>query len=153
MNKDKSLTMENKSTILDDLAGIGRLHDGAVQRGRPFRILMVDDEPWVHDMFTEFFAETDAVEVDHVETGGEAIDKVRTADYDLITLDIIMPEVSGLEVLTSIKEIDPHLPVMVVTGNATDRLIRESGMLGASRVLYKPFRLEEFVDEVAGLLV
>ncbi|MBU8934937.1 MAG: response regulator [candidate division Zixibacteria bacterium] len=124
----------------------------AKQHGVPFKILIVDDEEWMRKVFGEFCSETDAFDVDLAVSGSEAVEKMQTASYDLVTLDLIMPEISGLDVLHEIKQMSPHTPVMIVTGNATDRLVKEAGVLGACRVLYKPVRLEDFIESLASAL-
>ncbi|HDL03001.1 MAG TPA: response regulator [candidate division Zixibacteria bacterium] len=120
----------------------------ARQKGRAFKVLIVDDEPRVRDIFKQFCEITGSVEVDMAENGSEAVEKVRESDYDLVTMDLIMPEMSGVEAVTKIKEIKPHLPVIVITGNATESLVRQAGVKGANSLMYKPVMMENFVDEV-----
>ena len=124
----------------------------ARERGAPFKILIVDDEEWVRDVFKDFCELTSAFEVDMAESGTEAIEKAGRNDYDLITIDLIMPEVSGLEALQAIKKASPRAKVMVVTGNATDKLIHEAGIQGACSVLYKPVVLDHFIQELTTTL-
>jgi CheY-like chemotaxis protein len=133
-------------------SNLQKLTDAARENGHPFRILIVDDEPWVQEVFRDFCELTDAFEVDLASSGHEAIRLVGDHQYDLITMDLIMPEMSGLDALTRIKEIQPRVPVMVITGNATDKLINEAGVLGACRVMYKPVQLDEFVNELTSTL-
>ncbi|MFH1374788.1 MAG: response regulator [bacterium] len=125
----------------------------AQRRGEPFRVLIVDDEQWVREVFRDFCRLTEAFYVELANTGVEAIRKVKTNRYDLITLDLIMPEMSGVEALGTIKELAPGTPVVVITGNATEKLVREAGIQGACRVMYKPVMLEEFVTEITSTLV
>ena len=122
------------------------------ERGTPFRILIVDDEEWVRDVFRDFCNLTNAFEIDMAESGTQAVEMAGKKTYDLITMDLIMPEVSGLEALRAIKEASPRVPVMVITGNATDKVINEAGILGACKVMYKPVVLEEFIAELTGTL-
>jgi two-component system chemotaxis response regulator CheY len=133
-------------------ANIEKLAQMKRERGEPFRILIVDDEKWVREVFRDFCGLTDAFEVDIARDGREAIEKAGETTYDLITLDLIMPEMSGIEALTGIKKVSPRVPVMVITGNATDKLVREAGVMGACRVMYKPVRLEDFISEVTSTL-
>ncbi|MEA2031755.1 MAG: response regulator [candidate division Zixibacteria bacterium] len=132
--------------------GFDRINKLAQQRGEPYKVLIVDDEKWIRDVFADFCKLTDAFKVDLVQSGREAIEKAQVTSYDLITVDLIMPEISGLEVLTEIKRISPQVPVMIVTGNATDRLVREAGVMGACRVLYKPVTLDDFVENMISTL-
>jgi len=125
----------------------------AKERGEPFRILIVDDEQWVREVFRDFCGVTEAFKVDMAADGAEAIKMAGTNQYDLVTLDLIMPETSGLEALTEIKRVSPKVPVMVITGNATDRLVNQAGVLGACKVMYKPIRLEDFIAELTSALL
>ncbi len=122
------------------------------QRGKPFRVLIVDDEKWVQDVFKDFCELTQAFDIDLAGDGQDAIAKVRGSQYDLITLDLIMPEMSGLDVLSAIKDISPEVPVMIITGNATEKLVTEAGIMGACRVMYKPVMMETFISEVTSAL-
>lgn len=136
-------------TITSDLEKLARR---AKERGRPFRVLIVDDESWVRDVFKDFCDLTNAFDIDLAGSGAEAITKAGETTYDLITMDLIMPEMSGLDALIEIKRLSPRVPVMVITGNATDRLVTQAGVQGACRVMYKPIMLEEFIAEVVTTL-
>ena len=131
---------------------IEKLNQMAKERGNPFRVLIVDDEKWVQDVFKDFCALTDAFTVDMADNGADAVDKARANNYDLITLDLIMPEMSGLEVLEAIQEVSPHVPVMIITGNATEKVINKAGIMGACSIMYKPIMLENFIAEVMATL-
>ncbi len=134
-------------------ADISRLKTAVRERGKPFRILVVDDEEWVRDVFRDFCKVAETFEVDIAGGGNEALNMMRASTYDLVTLDLIMPEMSGLEVLMAIGDMAARIPVRVITGNATDKLVDRAGVLGANRVIYKPVRLESFIAEVASALL
>ncbi len=125
------------------------INEMAQRRGEPFRVLIIDDEQWVREVFRDFCNVTEAVEVELATGGADGIELARTNHYDVITLDLIMPEMSGLDVLSEIKRLTPKVPVWIITGNATERLVREAGVLGANRVLYKPLQLDDFLTELA----
>lgn len=133
-----------------DIKNLERL---AKERGEPFKVLIVDDEKWVRETFKDFCEITDALQVETAFSATEAIEKIRNCKLDIATIDIIMPDISGLELLSEIKKIWPSMPVMIVTGNATDKLVHEAGLMGACRVLYKPVELKTFVSEIATTLV
>jgi DNA-binding NtrC family response regulator len=81
----------------------------------------------------------------------DAIDHVRAAGADLAILDIKLKKMNGLEVLKEMKEIDPELGVIMLTGYPTLESARESRALGASEYCVKPidkFELEEKVENV-----
>lgn len=129
-----------------------QLTERAQKRGQPYRILIVDDEEWIREVFRDFCGFTDAFEVELAADGQEALAKIKANDYDLVTLDLIMPEMSGLEALAEIKKASPRMPIMVITGNATDKVVNQAGVLGACRVMYKPIQLENFIAEVSSAL-
>jgi len=131
---------------------IDRIEKMASQKGRSFKILIVDDEPKILDVFREFCELTNSVEVDVAENGNDALTKIKDTEYDLVTMDLIMPEMAGVEAVAKIKDSRPYLPIIIITGNATEKLIHQAGIKGASSILYKPVMLEDFVDEVATTL-
>jgi len=122
------------------------------ERGKAFKVLIVDDEPRIREIFRDFCELTNSVEVDMAENGADAVNKVENGNYDLVTMDLIMPEMAGVEAVSKIKNIKPHLPVIVITGNATERLVNQAGVKGASSILYKPVLLDNFIDEVVSTL-
>jgi len=128
---------------------ITKLNQMAERRGQPFKVLIIDDEQWVREIFRDFCGITQAVDVELAQGGVEALEKAKNNSYDIITLDLIMPEMSGLDVLSEIKRISPKVPVWIITGNATERLVHEAGVLGACRVMYKPVVLDDFLAELA----
>ncbi|MBK7140737.1 MAG: response regulator [bacterium] len=130
-----------------------KLGQAATDRGRPFRILIVDDERYVREVFRDYCALSNAFEIDLALGGTEAIEQIKQSKYDLVTMDLVMPELSGLDALVEIKKVAPQLPVIIITGNATDKLVREAGVMGACRVLYKPVMLEDFLQEIGSALL
>jgi len=134
------------------LLDFSKINEMAEKNGGPFNILVIDDEKRIRDIYKEFCDLTEALNVELAHSGEDAINKINNTIFDLVTLDLIMPEMSGLDVLNSIKQASPQLPVMVITGNATNRLVNEAGVMGACKVLYKPVMLEDFLEEVTSAL-
>lgn len=116
--------------------------------GKPLDILVVDDEENVRDVFRDFCESSPIFKVSTAASGNEAVELTKTEHFDLVTIDLVMPEMSGLEAIEMIKRQNPHLPVVIVTGNATEDLIRQAGNLGGCRVLHKPVSIEDFLEEL-----
>ncbi len=133
-------------------ANISKIEMMSQRLGRAFKVLIVDDEPRVRDIFREFCELTDSVKVDLAENGRDAVDKIKQIDYDLVTMDLIMPEMAGIEAVARIRKAKPYLPVIVITGNATDRLVNQVGVEGASSLMYKPVMLDNFMEELSSVL-
>lgn len=78
------------------------------------RILVVDDEEHIRELYRDEFAE-EGYEVGLARNGMEALAMLETFRPDLITLDVKMPGVDGIEVLRRIREKDPRVPVLLLT--------------------------------------
>lgn len=121
------------------------------RNGHPIEILIVDDEDSVRNVFQGFCNSSPLFSVTTAEGGAEAIELVEKSRFDIVTIDLVMPDVSGLEAIEAIKARHPHLPMVIITGNATDGLVEQAGRLGGCRVMHKPVGIEQFVRELMDL--
>jgi DNA-binding NtrC family response regulator len=115
------------------------------------RIIVLDDEQVVRDLMVEIL-ERAGYDVEAVEFSRELIDLVEAGGVDLVVTDLVMPEVSGLDVLEQLKLRSPELPVIVVTGASTEHNVTRAVELGAAAVLMKPFKHGELRNAVARAL-
>jgi two-component system response regulator RegX3 len=114
------------------------------------RILVVEDEPAIADAVA--YALRDAgYDVDAVDQGRRAIEAVRHDSYDLMVLDLLLPDVDGLDVCRQLRA-ESDLPVVMLTARETepDRIIGLD--LGADDYVTKPFSMAELVSRVRALL-
>lgn len=89
-------------------------------------------------------------DVVRAQTGTEGLRLATTAEFDLITLDIDLPEMNGFEVCSRLKQ-DPRLqqiPVVFVTGRFADEDVRRGRAVGAADYITKPFDLITFVSRL-----
>jgi DNA-binding NtrC family response regulator len=114
------------------------------------RILVIDDERGPREALRLIFERT--YEVTAVESGEQALDRVRHAEFDLATLDLKMPGMSGLQTLAAIRELDPDLDVVVVTGFGSYDAAIETLRLQAFDFLTKPFDVGRVLETVARAL-
>ncbi|HYL90609.1 MAG TPA: sigma-54 dependent transcriptional regulator, partial [Burkholderiales bacterium] len=106
------------------------------------RILVVDDEDIVLQSCRRALAAPERT-IDTAASGAEALKKVDEGDYEVVLLDIMMPEMDGLEVLQRLKETHPDIEVIMVTGlSQIDSAVR-SMKLGAFDYVPKPFDPDE----------
>ncbi len=105
-------------------------------------VLVVDDAKIIRGAFKRIL---EIRKVNHaiVKSGKEAIDKVKAESFDLIFLDIVLPDMDGVETLRAIKEISPDTPVVMITAHPVEVKIREALELGAVEYLFKPFNKED----------
>jgi len=115
-----------------------------------FRLLIVDDERVVRDSLKEWL-EDEGFQVDTAESGMEAIEKLTKESFNLMLLDIKMPGMDGVEVLKRSKEINPGLPVVMMTAYATVETAVEAMKIGAMEYLMKPFDPDSLVPLVVQL--
>src|SRR5210317_2560144 len=107
------------------------------------RILIADDEEIVIRSCVRILSE-DEYQIETAQNGIEAIEKVAQNDYDMLILDIMMPKMTGMEVLQRVKETHPDIDVIMITGlNEIDSAVKAM-KLGALDYLPKPFDPEEF---------
>jgi len=105
-------------------------------------ILVVDDEEAQRTLLAGFLEKKDYT-VTTAASGKEAIDKNRTAGFDLAILDLKMPEIDGVETMAKMKEIDPETDFIILTGYGTVESAVEAMKLGAYDYLNKPINLDE----------
>src|SRR5262249_44165159 len=113
-------------------AGLRLLPEG--RRVRRARVLIVDDSTFVRRTLRRVLdAEADLSVIGEAGDGREALDKVRALKPDLVTLDLQMPGMDGMTALRELKEMWPHLPVLVFASAAHDRgaVVFEALALGA----------------------
>ena len=123
----------------------GSAHAKAVQ------VVLADDDPIVRDVLRKMLQQDHACEViAEAQDGREAITAVRQHKPDLLLLDLLMPNLPGLEALREITDTDPQLRTVVLTSSITKRQIVEALQLGARGIILKNSlsRLFECVEAV-----
>ena len=111
------------------------------------RVLVVDDDPSVLTAFERML--TDEGHVARLATRGEeALALIEKERPDLVVMDIRMPGISGLEAVRRIREIDPRLPVIIMTGYATTETAIEATKLGAFDYHLKPLDPEDILRSI-----
>ena len=119
--------------------------------GSPIRVLLVDDEPALTNL-VKMALHYEGWAVDVAPNGREAIVKFNEIGPDVLVLDIMLPDVDGLEILQRVRESDSYTPTLFLT--ARDSVMdRVTGLTaGADDYMTKPFSLEELVARLRGLL-
>jgi len=114
------------------------------------RVLVVDDDPAVRSAISRALRVD--YDVDEAADGAEALARHASAAADAIVLDLLMPEVDGLEVCRTLRRREDHVPILVVTARdaVSDRV--EGLDAGADDYLVKPFAVEELRARIRALL-
>jgi DNA-binding NtrC family response regulator len=121
------------------------------------RILVIDDDRHMRNVCSRVLSNAGWL-VSCAETGDEGLAAVLNSieKIDVVLLDQLMPGLSGMDVLDQIREANPNLPVVIMTGSMTEESAQEILKRGASDCLSKPFtpeQLREAIRKAAGSAV
>lgn len=117
-----------------------------LQSPRRYVILIVDDEPVVRELFRRVL-ETDYVILE-APNGPAALKLLRSRQVDLVLLDVLLPGMDGIEILSRLRITRPDTPVILVSGAATVSTAVTGMKLGALDCLIKPFTNTELSSRV-----
>ena len=117
------------------------------QPGRTIRLLLVDDEEGYVSVLAKRMAKRN-IDVTPALSGSAGIQVLRNNTFDVAVLDLKMEDMDGIEVLKIFKIMDPHMPVIMLTGHGSETAAREGIQFGAFDYLTKPCDLEELVAKI-----
>ena len=101
-------------------------------------ILVVDDEPSVGDAL-KLVLESNGYEVVLVTKGADGIDQARNRRFGFGVVDLFLTDISGFQVITDIRNLQPQIPLLLITAHGTPQVFAEAKKLGAVGALSKPF--------------
>lgn len=113
-------------------------------------ILLIDDDQRLGDLLSDYFKQFD-MQVDHAIRPSDGFTKLKSNDYELIILDVMLPEMDGFEVCKTIRK-SSDIPILMLTarGEVTDRIVGIE--IGADDYLPKPFEPRELVVRIQNIL-
>jgi two-component system chemotaxis response regulator CheY len=117
-------------------------------------VLVVDDSKIMREMIVACLRAQDGLAFTHAASGLEAIEQLSLKPFDLVILDLNMPDIGGVEVVEFIRGQDTlrQLPVLIVTTRGDEASRTRVLAAGASRFMTKPFAPEAILGEVRALL-
>ena len=115
------------------------------------RVLIVDDASFMRMSIKNMLANYDFEIVGEAENGVMAIEKYKELQPDIVTMDITMPEMDGLEALREIKKIDPGASVVMVSALGQEARMKEAIIYGAKGFIVKPFKEEMLISALSKL--
>ena len=116
------------------------------------RGLVVDDSPYIQKELTKILEKNGCEIVGTASNGLEAVKRYKELKPDFVTLDLVMPQMGGLQTLVLLKKIDPQALVIMVSSMSGKDKIVECARAGASHYILKPFD-EEKVAEILNKVV
>jgi DNA-binding response OmpR family regulator len=113
------------------------------------RVLVVDDEPGIGN-FLRIKLSLAGYDIITTTSGAEAIEIVRAEKFDVILLDVLMPDVTGLDVLDRVRTFS-HVPIIIFTGRPD--IAEFASKLGANDYIAKPFDPDLLVEKIKSVLI
>ncbi len=118
-----------------------------------YKVLIVDDAAFMRTMIAQILEQSDDFEVvGYATTGAEALERYRELEPHLVTMDIIMPEMDGIEATRAIIRHDPDAVIIMCSALGQEALVIESLAAGARDFIVKPFTPEKVLRMVHGVL-
>lgn len=113
-------------------------------------VLIVDDAAFMRVNIKNILKEDYEI-VGEAENGKEAVEKYQELDPDIVTMDITMPVMDGLEAIKAIQDIDPEAKIVVCSAMGQQKMVIKAIELGAEDFIVKPFKEERVVNAVEKL--
>jgi len=113
----------------------------------PMTILVVDDAAFMRMMIRDILSK-EGYRIEEAVNGRDAVEKYEEVSPDLVTLDITMPEMNGLDALKVIREKDPAARVLMVSAMGQQQMIVDALESGAMDFLVKPFQPTKVLETV-----
>jgi excisionase family DNA binding protein len=119
-----------------------RLHEGSdAQADTRQRVLVVDDEEGIRDLLSRTLALAES-----------ALESIRNDGYKLLIADLRMPGMDGLTLIREVRQINPHLPIIIITGYSSESAAIEAVNLGVAGYLTKPVGIPQVLAAAAKAL-
>ena len=112
-----------------------------------FNILIVDDNK-INQIVTQNILKKKGYSSDVAGNGADAIDKVKVGDYDLVLMDINMPELNGLEATKIIRTFNSQLPIIALTAVEENEIRIQASAVGMNDVIIKPYDTQQFFQTI-----
>jgi len=114
----------------------------------PLHVLVVDDDTVVRQIVAEYL-KADAHQVEVACSGAEGLDKFKKGSFDLVVLDRAMPGMNGDQVASSIKSLNPNLPIIMLTGFGSMMMAADEKPSGVDLIIGKPVTLDGLREALA----
>lgn len=110
------------------------------------KVLIVDDAAFMRMAIRKVLEKNNFEIVGEAENGEVGVEKFKQCSPDVVTMDITMPEMSGIEALKEIRKVDANAKVVMVSAMGQESLVREAILNGAKSFIVKPYKEEHIVQ-------
>ncbi|MGB6268488.1 MAG: ATP-binding protein [Olleya sp.] len=143
MKKSNEIIVEKKANYFNDVDELELSN---------IKILVVEDNK-INQMITKKILNKMKLYCDVVDNGEEAVDKVKTTNYDVVLMDIHMPGISGIEATKIIRTFDKELTIFALTAVTIEDKMQEFEEAGFTDIIPKPFKQEDFEKKLFNALM
>jgi len=116
------------------------------------KVLIVDDAAFMRMLVKKILTQAGHQIVGEAANGKEAVEKYQQLKPDLVTMDIVMPEMDGISAVKEIKKIDPDARIIMITAVGQEAKVMEALKSGAKGYIVKPFQAPKVIEEVNRVL-
>lgn len=111
-----------------------------------YRVVIVDDAPFVREVFAHILKSTEFQIVDEASDGEEAVTKVLESKPDVVIMDIVMPKKSGLQATVEILEKQPNIKIVACSTEGSEAIIARAIEAGCCDFVLKPFEASKLIQ-------
>ncbi|HEO65199.1 MAG TPA: response regulator [Spirochaetes bacterium] len=128
--------------------------DGLKPDGGSFKLMVVDDSMFVTKQLTQILTSEEYDVLAVAENGEVALEKYKShyPDIDLVTMDITMPKMDGIECLKKIIEFDKNAKIIMISAIGKQDLVKESLLIGAKNYIVKPLNRSKVLERIRNAL-
>lgn len=116
------------------------------------RVLVVDDAIFMRKMVSDILEGNEMEIVGEADTGALAVEKYKELRPDLVTMDIIMPEMNGIDAVKQIMSLDAQAKIVMCSALGQQALVQDALAAGAKDFLIKPFNPSRVIEVVSKVL-
>jgi len=116
------------------------------------KVLIVDDAAFMRMLVKKILVQAGHQVVGEAGNGKEAVEKYKELKPDLVTMDVVMPEMDGISAVKEIMKIDPNAKIIMITAVGQEAKVMEALKSGAKGYIVKPFQAPKVIEEVNRVL-
>ena len=112
-------------------------------------VLIVDDAMFMRHSLRQMLEKNNYNIIGEADNGMNALIKYKQLKPDIVTMDVTMPELDGIEAVRLIKKVDPQAKIVMISAMGQESLVRDAIIAGAQGFLVKPFKEEDVVKALS----
>lgn len=115
------------------------------------KVLIIDDAAFMRLSLKTMLEKNEFMVIGEAENGKVGVQKYIELHPDIVTMDITMPDMTGIEALKAIREHDPKAKIIMITAMGQESMVREAVMNGAISFIVKPFKEDQLIKTLSKL--